>query len=543
MGRWSGWDRWDLRWLIAASASLMIVVVWVVTLLELSVKEQRYLDEAQVRAGSLARLFEQHATRTLDAASQITSFLRLRYLEQGSTLEINAELQRGLGPGSIYNLFTVVDERGDVVLSSKPFTPTNLADREHIRVHARGSSDELYVSKPVLGRVSHKWSLQLTRRITGPDGSWRGVVVTSLDPAYLQNLYRATEVGVHGIISLVGSDGVVRAQSPAGSGPPGTSLAGTRLLHALLQQADGQLQAVADADGRERIYSYAKLAQYPLHVVVGIDRAECLAPLAREQRTAWVLATLVSLLLAGGAAMLIVMLGRVLQSRAQAVAADQAKSRFLANMSHELRTPLNGILGFAGLLCETLQAGTAREFARQIQVCGKQQLALVEALLELSALDQGQQAVIGPADVRGLAQHALQAIREPAQARGLSVALDIAPDVPSVLRCDGARLAKVLDKLLANALAHTTQGGIRLTLRQTPDGIEFAVSDSGPGVPPEMRERIFQRFVQGDDSPSRRTGGAGLGLALADAWVRSMGGRIRLQSHGGQGARFYFTLP
>lgn len=185
----------DVRWLVACFALLLIAGLWWLTLTQLADAERTELGDAGRDAQALVRLSDEHATRTLEAADQAVIFLRHRYLSQGRTLDIPAELKSGLGTLELYNLFSIVDQHGDVVLSSHPFTPMNLSDREHIRVHMRGDTGQLYVSQPVLGRVSGKWSLQLTRRINNPDGTFKGVVVVSMDPEYFIRLYREIDVG------------------------------------------------------------------------------------------------------------------------------------------------------------------------------------------------------------------------------------------------------------------------------------------------------------------------------------------------------------
>jgi hypothetical protein len=164
--------RIDLRLALGLFSLLLICGLWLGAFKELNASRENHLQDARRDAQSLSRLFLEHAYRTVEAADQAALYLRYRYAERGQSLDLATEISNGLVARNVYNLFTIVDAKGDVVLSSKPATPMNLADREHVQVHMQGGEDKLFISsKPVLGRVSKKWSLQLTRRINRPDGS------------------------------------------------------------------------------------------------------------------------------------------------------------------------------------------------------------------------------------------------------------------------------------------------------------------------------------------------------------------------------------
>ena len=151
------WERFDTRTLLSLFMAVLLAGLWSITLLQLQRAHDAAITDAGRDARSMARVFDEHAIRTIEAADQAVTYLRGRYQALGNRLDIVADLQQGLNPGPLYNLFTIVDERGDTVLTSKPFKPTNLADREHFQVHVRGDSGELYISKPVLGAECWRW--------------------------------------------------------------------------------------------------------------------------------------------------------------------------------------------------------------------------------------------------------------------------------------------------------------------------------------------------------------------------------------------------
>ena len=544
------YKRIDARWLLGVFALLLMVGVWTVTVVQLRAAERDELADAQREAQALVRLFSEHAKRTLEAADQAVIFLRRRYLSEGLALDVGRALREGQGPSDIYNLFSIVDARGDVVLASAPFAPLNVGDREHVRVHRHDDDDQLYVSQPLLGRVSNKWSLQLTRRISGPDGSYQGVVVASMDTAYFTRLYQDIDVGRQGSIALVGADGVMRARRVGQDERLGQDERAGQDIHdsavfaALRANGHGLLTAPGPVDGRVRVYAYAKLDRFPLYTLVGIDRAERLAGHAAGRQRALALAAAVTLLIALFTGAIFLLVGRLVASRAEAIDANVGKSRFLANMSHELRTPLNGILGYSELLAMEFGAGRAGGFVQAIHGCGMKLLGLVEAVLELSALEAGHVALeLQPEALGEVLQQAVSGLRGAAHDKALALELHFGPGLPRQLVCDRHKLLRVLDILLRNAVDATDAGSVRLSAQVDGPGVLLQVSDTGRGVPLALRRRIFEKFSQADDGADRAKDGAGLGLAIAAQLVELMGGSIWVGDAAVPGAVFCVSLP
>ncbi|MBA5687912.1 sensor histidine kinase [Rugamonas apoptosis] len=534
----------DVRWLVVCFGLLLIAGLWWLTLAQLADAERTELADAERDAQALVRLSDEHATRTLEAADQAVIFLRHRYQSSGMALDIPAELESGLGTLDLYNLFTIVDQHGTVVLSSRPFQPTNLSDREHIRVHMRHDDGQLYVSQPVLGRVSGKWSLQLTRRINYPDGSFKGVVVVSMDPEYFLRLYRDIDIGPHGTIGLVGADGVLRARRVGSEASLGQDIHDSALFAAILREGHGGVTANSPIDGRRRIFRYAKLEHFPLYVVVGIDLEDRMVNFGVRRSQALGLATAATVLIALFSGAIIVLVAQLIARREQAVAASLAKSRFLANMSHELRTPLNGILGYSELLAEELGDSRLGGFARAVQGSGRRLLGLIESVLELSALESGGAVLALRAEpLREMMEQALSAQRDGAAERHVGLCVHYSADLPEQFVCDRARLLRVLDILLRNALAATSYGAVQLDVLPVAEGLLLRVTDTGCGISPEQQRRLFQIFTQLDDSASRAKGGAGIGLAIAARLVRLMAGRIWGEPGAVQGSVFTVVLP
>ncbi len=224
----------------------------------------------------------------------------------------------------------------------------------------------------------------------------------------------------------------------------------------------------------------------------------------------------------------------------------QIQRDFVANVSHELKTPLTSIQGFAQAILD----GTAGDAAGQRHAAGvifdesRRLHRLVEDLLDLARLDAGQAAMsLASLDMAALVQAVAERMRVPAGEKGVELEVQLGP-LPALV-ADGDRLAQVLTNLIDNAIIHSPPGcKVGLTAGTERDEVAVTVEDSGPGIPPEQLERIFERFYQVDRS--RRAGGgrgAGLGLAISREIVLAHGGTLTAESTPGRGSRFIVRLP
>ena len=231
------------------------------------------------------------------------------------------------------------------------------------------------------------------------------------------------------------------------------------------------------------------------------------------------------------------------EARDIAEAANRAKTEFLANMSHEIRTPLNGVLGIADVLVRGDLTSRQRELVGVIQASGSLLNALLTDLLDLARVEAGA-VELRPAraDVGALLHSVRDLFRSRADEVGLDLLVDIGPGAGAEVACDAVRLRQVLGNLVSNALKFTSAGQVVLAASRSGDRVRFEVRDTGAGFDAATREALFQRFRQGDNTSTRRHGGAGLGLAICDEYVRLMGGSLSCDSRPGEGAVFHFEL-
>lgn len=294
------WTTLPLLLGVAISVTLLVY-----SSLWLKESERHDQEDAHHNARVLAGVLTEHVQRSFEQADVLAKLIGERVARDGFGIDLNAMARAGIIPLDVFVQVAAVDDKGMLRASTvRDFKPIDLSDRAHIRIHMRDPNHGPYVSKPLIGRTSGKWSIQYTRAILDQNARFMGVVVISVDPTYFSNFYGQVDIGDRGAISVVGTeDRVVRTRHSGTDFSAGQEIPSDDALFISLRTASqGAYTAESPIDHRMRYYGYASLRKYPFVVVVGLDREECAAELVaqRSSFSVWVYLVAGLLILLGG---------------------------------------------------------------------------------------------------------------------------------------------------------------------------------------------------------------------------------------------------
>lgn len=537
--------------LLVALSIFMLTGLWGAIAWQIHRDREDAIRTAEIELRNLVRAFAEHTAKSLEGADQAIRFTRNEYLERGRDLDIASYLSQKKIIGSAYHLLSVIGPDGFVTHSSQPFQRVDLRDREHFRVHATDTVDKLFISKPVLGRVSKKWSIQLTRRIDMPDGSFGGVVVLSLSPDYLTRFYSEVDLGRDGAITLVGDDGFVRARASQDDAIGSLDVTAGPLFREAVKRRVGTLQSASRIDHIERITAFHALDDYKLLVFAGKSVETIMVEPRQRSRVYLLVGMVVSVALIAFVAQLARraqqqtrLVKELKDSNERSDAANRMKTRFLASVSHELRTPLNGILGYAELIRDGCSEDESREFGAVIRQSAEHLHGLVNTILDLAKIESGRMELrVSRIAVAEVLSEAIRLSAVHAQSRGLSLRLQLGTSAPADIDTDRAKLVQILNNLLNNAIKFTERGEIVVSASGDSQWLVIHVADPGIGIPPSRIAGLFTRF-QGRTTEVAHPGeGAGLGLSLSKELAELLGGSIAVESEVGRGTTMTLRLP
>ncbi len=459
---------------------------------------------------------------------------------------------------------TIINAEGKLLNFSRyyPIPEVNVSDRDYFKALVADETLNTFFSVPVQNRGSGTWNIYMARRLSGPNGEFKGLVLGAMALKYFEDFYRATSLGEGSAVSLVRTDGTLLVRHPQ------TSDIG-RVFETSKTIAVAPTRTVRQAspiDGEIRIKSASFLANYPMMVLATQTEASVLRPWWEISRIVILVSTAAALAIMFAASVI----GRwwrqqsdiaranadqanaeraralaeaeLLRARErEAEAASKAKSSFLAVMSHEIRTPMNAVLGLATTLLNSDLTEEDRETVRQIHDAGDNLLEILNDILDYSKLEAGQlsfeEIAFAPSSV---IESALGILGPRANAKGVALRQEVAADLPPAVLGDAGRLRQVLLNIVSNAVKFTEKGSVTVAVRNLgrSDGrarLEWIVRDTGIGIPPERVGLLFQDFVQADCTINRRFGGSGLGLAICKRILDQMQGEIAVESQVGHG--------
>ena len=325
------WRTISAIWL---AALVLIVQTWWHVHSQVSELRVREIASAESELANLTRVSQEHANRTFRSADQVIQFIQSRYAELGNKLDLKSLCTSGVIDTEIFNQVGIIDAKGIYILANLPINGRlDLSDREHFKVHVADDTAGLFVSKPVLGRASGRWSIQLSRRINLANGAFGGVIVISIDPGYFNRFYNALNLGPQGLAALYGLDSVARARKVDGQDINSVNMAVAPMFGRMASgEESGSFTTRSVVDGVERMTYFRKVPQYQLAVVAGKDTDELLAEYRRSRDALNRQAMMVSGLILALAAGLI----RYLRQIRRAVAARQLAQQQLQEHTEQL---------------------------------------------------------------------------------------------------------------------------------------------------------------------------------------------------------------
>ncbi|WP_296659838.1 EAL domain-containing protein [Paraburkholderia sp.] len=291
---------------------LVLILLWAVIFTRLAVEKDATTREATASAALLSAALEQHTVKAIHQVDQITRFVKYEFEKSPRTFNLAKTVEKGVVQSDSLVQVSLIDEHGTLVASTvdPDPKPVDLSDREHFRVHEHENDDQLFISKPVLGRISRQWTVQMTRRLNHPDGSFAGVVVVSEDPGYFtSDFYNNAAIGRDGVIAVISDTGAVLARRTGNARHPSGAFSASG-VYPISEHVSGTY--VDPLDHVTRIVSYRHIDGYPLGVLVGLSQAEEFGDFRHTRNVYLLMATFISLAMLSFLAVATGLIGKLL---------------------------------------------------------------------------------------------------------------------------------------------------------------------------------------------------------------------------------------
>ena len=301
---------------------------------------------------NFAIALEEQTLKTFKNIDQLLRFVIRDFRRDGKAVKLEELLAASTINPALINFSAIMDENGVIIVGRTGAIPGNARDRAYFQFHQKRSSDEIFIDRPILGRVTGKWSIPVSRRINKADGSFGGIALITLDPAFFTDLYLKTDLGANGILAVIGFDGIVRTRKIGPNTTFGDDLSQSPRLRSMIAQREtqpaGSYTGASGIDKVTRIFSYRVMKDFPLVALVGTSEAEALAPLRERQRIYYLLAALASAIIVLVAVMLMVAMSR---QRHLLLAAADSEDRFrsLLELSSDWWWEQDADLKFVGI--------------------------------------------------------------------------------------------------------------------------------------------------------------------------------------------------
>ena len=562
------------RHLSVASRLLVLTFTWSFVVIDRVKERKRLIADATHQTMNFAMAIEGYMTQSLNSFDEILVAARFNGLTPTSRGLIRRLMEISGLAEAIYSL-SLYDAAGTLAssIADNADTKTSVADRSWFQRFRDRDDDRLFVGPPIVNRVTHQLAIILARGVRQADGQFQGMVGMSINPEYFGQFFKRLPMGRHGVINLIGTDGVIYVRVTANSVSYGLPITTPGLKSTIIvskTQATGNAYVGPDDsfDHTAKYYSYRAFPTYPLIINVGLAEDEILSGYYPETwivaisaflfSIVMIIATIISqrqLSIIQRQAHSLEERNQTLQRQSHALSlamskaeeSDKLKGEFIANMSHELRTPLNAIIGFSALLLEAghhTSPERSRESLERINTAGRHLLDLVTGVLEMAKLESGTfefQTEI--ADLCDLTADCLDITAVLREEKGLSLTFDRVPECRTL--CDPARTRQAILNILSNAIKFSGDGqSLRVTVgHEEPALAVLSIADTGIGMSADEVEIAMIPFAQVSSGHAKSYGGTGLGLPLTKRLVESQGGTLVIQSLKGSGTTVLLSFP
>ena len=534
-------------------ALLLLAAIWTLTLGLIKLKHSDAAHAASVSSRELLGTYDAQVSRALHEIDQTMNLVKYWHEDDrkhGSLAELR---DKGLLPPELLFRVSGANRQGTITDSTRGLPGQDVANEDYFRKQL--GSDGFFVGQPARDPAVDN-SLYFSRQVNAADGTFDGVVVVAVDAAYFVSGYDTSKLGAHGVLGIVGTDGIVRIRRTGES-----ESSGDVIDYASVMAGSGAVDrdvalSTSSWDGDQRWTSARQIYGFPIAVVVGLSADEQLATANSETLSYLRRAAFGSILVI----LLTALLGRLSWQLAQSriregetQLANRAKDLFLASMSHEIRTPMNGIIGTLDVLHQSSLVGPQLELVNLIRESADSLLTIIDDILDFSKIEAGRLDIERlPMSVAQVVEKSCNLVNRLAERQGGTLTVFADPTIPATLLGDASRLRQILINLINNAIkfssgrGHPGRVSVRAVLVDRQPGsavVEFRVADNGIGMNEATLRKVFTSFTQADTSTTRRYGGTGLGLAICKQLASLMGGEIAVETKVNAGSTFTVRLP
>ena len=535
------------KWLAILSfgiAVILILILWLTISTQIERNERERQELAQREGHNLAVAIAEETDRALESVDQILRIVAYATRQERDNLDLPQFLSDNRLDSDIILQVAIVNEHGKVLQSTVQNAPTdvNIADRSHFIVHAANLTSGLYISVPTYGKISHHWTLQMSRAIRSPDGAFRGVVVASVDSAYFHQFYHRMDIGYNGEMILVGLDGGLRSVSTVTGDLAENNIKQTALFEQILTKSPGFIAATDPVDNAKRLYAAQRLSKFPMVILIGFSEPDLFADIDRHRQSLVTIGSIVSFAIVGVLLLLYWQLQHQIsvELKLRHTQRIQSMGRLAGGLAHDLK---NKYAVIAGNL----------QYVRDLVLDFPEALVSIDtALSAASASSDLVGGLLSFARKQTLAPR-LTTIAERVTTTVTLCRPAIAKSVPIIVNCetdigpvfvDPVQFDAVLTNLLTNSAdAIGANGGtITVTIGASEEQPEFMfvqVSDTGCGIAKRDLPHVFEPFFT-----TKETGkGTGLGLSAAAAFAEQSHGKIEIKSKLAEGTTVRLLLP